>query len=200
MIEFCDSDDQLGMILAHEMSHAILGHLAETLSNTNILAMMSMAAFVAIWAILPTNFIGLLVHNIYSKILDTAFTLPYSRKLEYEADEVGLMLAAKSCLDVRSAAALWRKMHFVEYAQLNIPEETKLLAGLEWLQTHPSSENRATNIEEKLPAAIKLRESCNCPRLPSMDPRVLLELELKALKHARSFHDKLIHIQLPPAG
>lgn len=35
--------------------------------------------------------------------------LPYSRFLESEADEVGLLLAAKACYDVRHVPLFWRR-------------------------------------------------------------------------------------------
>ena len=36
MLDMCANDDQLGIILGHEMSHAILNHSAETISHGNL--------------------------------------------------------------------------------------------------------------------------------------------------------------------
>ena len=62
--------------------------------------------------------------------------LPFSRYLETEADEVGIMLAAKACYDVRYYPLFWRRQ-----AEM-VPE---------YVSTHPSNENRAAEIDKKLP-------------------------------------------------
>ena len=36
MLDVCANDDQLGIILGHEMSHAILNHSAESISHGNL--------------------------------------------------------------------------------------------------------------------------------------------------------------------
>lgn len=36
--------------------------------------------------------------------------LPFSRKDESEADEIGLMLAAAACFDPQAAILLWQRM------------------------------------------------------------------------------------------
>jgi predicted Zn-dependent protease len=62
--------------------------------------------------------------------------LPFSRYLETEADEVGILLAAKACYDVRYFPLFWRRQSEL------IPE---------YVSTHPSNSNRAAEIEKNIP-------------------------------------------------
>jgi len=66
-----------------------------------------------IWFLLE-DFAAFLAYSIqqfiYPFIFEVGFSLPFSRQLETEADEVGLMLAAKACYDPRWSVLLWDKM------------------------------------------------------------------------------------------
>ena len=62
--------------------------------------------------------------------------------METEADEVGLKLASRACLDVREAPAFWAKMAAVEKEEEQPPE---------LLSTHPTHENRQQYLLELLP-------------------------------------------------
>ena len=48
-----------------------------------------------VWAVLPTDVTALITATLANRFLKYVFELPYSRKLEQEADSVGLVLAAK---------------------------------------------------------------------------------------------------------
>ncbi|KAK2175184.1 hypothetical protein NP493_745g01028 [Ridgeia piscesae] len=50
----------------------------------------------AIWAFMPSDGFAVLGQWFYNKVVQLLLHLPYSRKLEMEADEVGLHLAAKA--------------------------------------------------------------------------------------------------------
>jgi Zn-dependent protease with chaperone function len=73
-------------------------------------------------------------------LLDTLFARPMSRKMESEADYIGLMLMAEACYDPREAVQFWRRMETLARANqsLEIPE---------LLSTHPSVCLRAQVME-----------------------------------------------------
>lgn len=177
MLDLCSNDDQLGLVLAHEVSHTLMQHSAEMLSYTSFIDLFVMALIAAIWAIIPSDFVALGVHFILEKLLSLTTRLPYSRKLETEADEVGLNLAAKACFDVREAVAFWKKMHFYETLELGLPPDVDIIKDIDFLSGHPSHAARAENLQSLLPQAIALRDECKCPRLPRLDPIVMLERE-----------------------
>lgn len=163
MLKVCSNDDQLGVVLGHEMAHAVLGHTAELLSYTHIVDLVMLVVVAAVWAILPTDLIAAVAHWATTRVKDLLLELPYSRMLEAEADEVGLQLAAKCCFDVRESSAFWSKMETLRDMNSEI--------AIEWLSTHPNHETRVAQIESHLPKAIDMRQHFNCPPLPKADPR-----------------------------
>ncbi|KAI5090483.1 metalloendopeptidase OMA1, mitochondrial [Silurus meridionalis] len=90
----------------------------------------------------------ILGHEMAHALLGHAFSLnrPYSRKLEAEADQVGLQLAAKACVDVRAGPVVWQKMELFE----QIAGEPTLP---EWCSTHPSHRTRISNLDHLVPEA-----------------------------------------------
>ena len=50
-----ENDDELAIIMAHEMSHAILQHAAEEISHSRLLDVISIGMVLVFWAILPTD-------------------------------------------------------------------------------------------------------------------------------------------------
>lgn len=102
-----------------------------------------------IWAMFP-DLLAIVLQALGVNIADILLTLPYSRKLENEADYVGLKLAAKACFDVREAVVLWGLMRSL--TELNVASKE-----IPWLSTHPNHEDRERNLSAKLPEAINLR-------------------------------------------
>jgi predicted Zn-dependent protease len=60
--------------------------------------------------------------------------MPFSRKQEFEADRIGLILMAIAGYDIEQAPELWKKM---SSNGASIPE---------FLSTHPSDEHRIENL------------------------------------------------------
>lgn len=71
--------------------------------------------------------------------------LPYSRYHESEADEIGLIYAAKAGYDPRAAIAFWERME----AQSNG-------APPEFLSTHPAGSTRIRKLNELMPKALQV--------------------------------------------
>jgi Zn-dependent protease with chaperone function len=155
----CSNDDQLCLILSHEISHVLLSHVAEQFSSLHLMDILVMVPLVFIWAVLP-EVAAIVTHWLSGFFSDVLFRLPFSRALEVEADLIGLQLTAKACYDVREASVFWAKMSTSD-------------PTLEWLSTHPSSETRQLILDALMPRAIQLRDQCKCPRLPLVDPRTL---------------------------
>ncbi|KAM3620587.1 uncharacterized protein V6R79_025671 [Siganus canaliculatus] len=165
---------QLSIILGHEMAHAILGHAAEQASLSHVVDLLSLILLTAIWAVCPRDSLALLVQWVQDKLSELIFSRPYSRKLEAEADQVGLLLAAKACADVRAGPVFWQ--------QIEIREQLRGEPAFpEWLSTHPSHRNRVTQLDRLVPQALELRESCVCPPLPATDPRITFSKSVRSL-------------------
>ena len=72
--------------------------------------------------------------------------LPYSRKHENEADEIGLIYAAKAGYDPRAAVGFWERME-AQKPGFSPPE---------FLSTHPSDSNRLDKINALMPKAYEI--------------------------------------------
>jgi len=83
-----ENDDELAIIMAHEMSHAILQHAAEEISHSRLLDIISIGLVLVFWAILPTDLTAALTQFCADRFLKFLFELPFSRQLEKEADTV----------------------------------------------------------------------------------------------------------------
>lgn len=160
MLKLLPNADSLAVVLGHEMSHVILQHAAEQVSLHGFINMFLVISLALVWAVLPSDLLAIGAHWLQNRILVILLHLPYSRKLEEEADEVGLNMAAKACFDVRESPMLWRRL-----ALSRNTNETELPT---WLSTHPTHDARAEKLEGLLPKAIQIRENCQCPPLPGV--------------------------------
>ncbi|KAM3876109.1 metalloendopeptidase OMA1, mitochondrial [Diretmus argenteus] len=174
MLEAVADIHQLTFILGHEMAHAVMGHSAEQASLSHVVDLLSVILLTAIWAVCPRDSLAVLGQWIQNKLVQLMFSRPYSRKLEAEADQVGLQLAAKACADVRAGPVFWQQMEITD-------QLTGEPAIPEWLSTHPSHRNRVTQLDRLVPQALELRESCACPALPATDPRAVFSKSVHAL-------------------
>ncbi|HJV72306.1 MAG TPA: M48 family metallopeptidase [Ideonella sp.] len=126
------SDDEVAMIMGHEMAHALREHARERMGKT---------AATRVGAGLISSLLGLgnfgdAALNIGAQLL----TLKFSREDESEADLVGLELAARAGYDPRAGITLWQKM--MKAAEGAPPE---------FISTHPAGPTRVKDIETALP-------------------------------------------------
>ncbi|KAH7970765.1 hypothetical protein HPB49_015382 [Dermacentor silvarum] len=160
---------------------------AEQVSYAHLIDFALVGFLAAIWAIMPTDGIAVVTHWFFEKVVSLLLRLPYSRKLELEADEVGLQLAAKACFDVREASAFWTKMSLMGSA----------LDDVEFISTHPSHEHRSEYLDNLMNNAIELRRQCHCPRLPPQDPRVLMSMLKEEVKQESLAKQGIVVLQPP---
>ena len=131
------SDDEVAMIMGHEMTHALREHARERMGKT----MATRGAIEIGAAIFGLGDIGRGVAGMGGQLL----TLQFSRSDESEADLVGLELAARAGYDPRAGVSLWNKM---AAANKGAPPQ--------FLSTHPSGPTRIRDIERALPQVAPL--------------------------------------------
>lgn len=127
------TDDELAQVMGHEISHALASHTAEKLSvqMAGELAVVTATAMAN-----PQN--QQAVHDVSALAAIALINLPNSRTTEYEADKIGIELAAKAGYDPHAAVTFWEKM-------------SKLSGGstrFDFLSTHPSSPKRLEALAE----------------------------------------------------
>ncbi|XP_013409127.1 metalloendopeptidase OMA1, mitochondrial [Lingula anatina] len=168
--------DQLAVVLAHELAHCVLGHGSLKLNQHAFWEIITLCFLVFCWLFIGPFQVAFVTQYFFDKATEAMFHMPYSRKLEFEADNKGLQLAAKACFDVRESSVFWNMMHMKDLETGNV---------MDILSTHPRSDERADKLDDLVPQALELRTSCNCPTLRGKDPRAFMKaLRLEAVEQA----------------
>jgi predicted Zn-dependent protease len=126
MMRFLKSDDELALVLAHEMAHAYQGHIAYVRAKQVIET--ALGAVIDMFA--PgSGRAAVLLMDLASKKFD--------RDQEREADLYSIVWAHKAGFDVSVVRDLWRRM------AIEVPESIE--SG--FLSSHPSSAERLLSLE-----------------------------------------------------
>lgn len=133
------TDDELATVIAHEVAHAVAKHSNERLSQ----AILRQYGGQALGQILSgssagAQVVGNILYNVGGKLI---FELPYSRKQEYEADQIGLYLMALAGYDYHNAPNLWVKMA----SRSGGGNQSEVISS------HPNDQNRIRAIREEIP-------------------------------------------------
>ena len=138
LLNICSSDDELAVVVGHEVAHAVAKHSNERMSQqlmvqygAQILGQALSKKSVAIQQI-GTSVFGLGAQY--------GVMLPFSRKHEYEADYMGLTFMAMSGYNPAVAVEFWQKMSAGNSG--TVPE---------FMSTHPSDAARISEIKKRLP-------------------------------------------------
>jgi len=139
-------DDELAVVLGHEIAHVVARHSGELLSSQ----VLSLLAKLTISLSLGGSGGGLT-----DVMVDAALHLPHSRAAECEADALGLKMSTRACYCPDAAPRVFEKLRMAQgSAAQGIPA---------FLSTHPSSTERVRAMEKELPAAQKQYDLHGCP-------------------------------------
>ena len=136
------SDDEIAIVMGHEIAHALREHSREQVSQ-------AMAAQTAINVGTALLGLGQTAAAISGSVYQSLIATKFSRTDESEADDIGLELTARSGYDPRAGVTLWQKMMAASHGDR--PPEL--------LSTHPAEANRVQKIQSLLPTVIPLYES-----------------------------------------
>nr|XP_031860461.1 uncharacterized protein CI109_004072 [Kwoniella shandongensis]KAA5527533.1 hypothetical protein CI109_004072 [Kwoniella shandongensis] len=155
-------DTILAAVLAHEIAHVALRHSVENLGFLNIAAVafdvlrgISFALTISFPFI--TDSAGMFINWLNDVVAERA----YSRKLEQEADAVGLEIMATAGYDPRAATDLWELMAAVEVDAAAAGHPISIENRFALLRTHPTSEARLEALEKDMPDAMKRWKACS---------------------------------------
>lgn len=137
------NDDEVAVVMGHEMAHALQEHGKSGRTVDVISGVVGAVADVAV-----TAATGIDTQGLMSATTDLIASKPFSRSQETEADEVGIMLMAKSGYNPQFAPKLWQKMSQAGGSK-----------GLAIFSTHPSDSDRQENLQRLVPEAMKLYQS-----------------------------------------
>ncbi len=133
------SDDEIAIVMGHEIAHALREHSREQVSQA-IAAQTAIGIGAALFGLGQGS--ADIAGIAYQSLIATRF----SRTDENEADRIGLELAARAGYDPRAGVTLWRKM--IAANSGGHPPE--------FLSSHPAESSRVQQIEALLPTVMPL--------------------------------------------
>ena len=131
------TDDEIAMIMGHEMAHALREHARSRIAK----AQLTDLGVDLLSAVIGLNKSERRLMGFGRQLV----SLKFSRIDETDADLVGLDIAARGGFNPKAGISLWKKM---QNANKSSPPE--------WLSTHPSGSNRIREISDSLPEVLPL--------------------------------------------
>jgi predicted Zn-dependent protease len=147
LLKICSSDDELAVVVGHEVAHAVAKHSNERISQ-ELLAQYG-ASIVSQALSEKSENIQKIGNTVYGLGAQYGVTLPFSRKHESEADYMGLIFMTMAGYNPNTAVTFWQKMSASGGA--SIPE---------FMSTHPSDATRISDIQKYLPELQKYKKHC----------------------------------------
>ena len=145
ILPITQNEPGLATVLGHEIAHATSRHGAQRVFQQNAVNIALMGIQGSMSDLDPQaqrELFGLLGVGAQYGVL-----LPFSRKHELEADQIGLTYMARAGYDPREAVAFWKGM-MVATRDSNKPPEL--------MSTHPADETRISQLEQLMPAAMEI--------------------------------------------
>ena len=140
LMKLAASDDEIAIVMGHEIAHVTSRHGAERTSQNYAIAGAGLALAIGMEARNVDPAKRNMALAAYGLGAQVGYALPFSRLHESEADAVGLRFAAGAGYDPRAGVSFWRKMAAQGGAK---PPE--------FLSTHPSDATRIANLEKLAP-------------------------------------------------
>jgi predicted Zn-dependent protease len=136
------SDEEIAMVLGHEMTHAVREHAREQMGK----GLITQGA-ARVGGVLAAGVLGIdpRVTDYLAQEGSQLLLLKFSRQDETEADLIGMEIAARAGFDPRAAVSLWQKMSQID---ARTPPQ--------WLSTHPATQTRIQELQRNLTKVMPL--------------------------------------------
>jgi len=141
ILPYTQNEAGLAVVISHEVAHAIAKHANERMSQQ--VAAQYGGAVVGGLLSKSSSTLQTLGNTVFGLGTQYGVMLPYSRKQEYEADRIGLILMGIAGYDPNVAVPFWERM---SQKGASVPE---------FMSTHPSDANRINEIKKVLPEAME---------------------------------------------
>lgn len=129
-------EDGLAVVMGHEIAHAVAQHGARRMQAA--LGKDYVLDLAANWRPDLAEYAG-----VADTVIEYGVLKPFGRQDELEADHIGLILMARAGYDPRAAVPFWQRMAALGSGSTPV-----------WLSTHPSNDQRITQLQELLPEAL----------------------------------------------
>ena len=141
ILPVCQNEGGVAVVMSHEISHALARHGGERMTQQmEVQGAGKIVQLIAQRSAPDKEQVFMTAYNAGAKY---GFVLPYSRKHESEADEMGLHIMSQAGYDPNEAPKFWERFAASHSGQ----------KPAEFSSTHPSDERRAAALRELLPKA-----------------------------------------------
>jgi Zn-dependent protease with chaperone function len=147
MLDFV-SDDELSVVIGHELAHDVMHHMTKQKINTLMIE-------------IAGGFVDGFINVGMTEKMLTAYTALWSPEFEKEADYVGLYLLARADGRIGAAAPFWRRMAAEHGMDSVLPPDFIF-------HTHPPAPERFAVLREA-EAEIIAKAKAHKPLMPEMD-------------------------------
>jgi len=146
MMRFAQDDQELSLVLGHELAHNIMAHIDKKKTNAGLGLVLDLLAAAG----------GVNTRGAFSNMAASA----YSQEFEAEADYVGVYLLERAGVDTAGAADFWRRMAAEHPANIRNNHSA----------SHPATSRRFIAIEQTVEEIADKRRSGQ-PLKPNMETR-----------------------------
>lgn len=148
ILKVTQDEDGLATVLGHEVAHATARHGAERMTQETAIQLVLKGGETALIVALQNKEAGTAqgIMNAFGIGARVGLELPFSRKLETEADKIGLIYMARAGYEPEKAIDFWTRMSSLNKSGSEPPQ---------FLSTHPNNDTRIENIRKWLPEVRK---------------------------------------------
>ena len=143
MIRFAQKDEQLGLVIAHELGHNIMDHISKLRTNSLLGTIVDLAA----------AYYGVNTQGVFGQ----AGARMYSQEFEAEADYVGIYYMERAGYSIDNVAGFWRDMAVEHPGSINQSHAS----------THPATPERFLEINAAI-EEIKEKKRLNQQLIPNV--------------------------------
>ena len=143
MIRFAQKDEQLGLVIAHELGHNIMDHISKLRTNSLLGTIVDLAA----------AYYGVNTQGVFGQ----AGARMYSQEFEAEADYVGIYYMERAGYSIDNVADFWREMAVEHPGSINQSHAS----------THPATPERFLEINAAI-EEIKEKKRLNQQLIPNV--------------------------------
>jgi predicted Zn-dependent protease len=136
ILKITQNDDQIAAVMGHEIAHALARHGAERASMQSAGNLGAQVLGVALG--IPKEYQGLYA-QVYGVTSQVGLILPYSRRFEHEADQIGVHLMVQAGYNPYEAIKFWENMKKASTGDQKPPA---------FLSTHPADDERISAIRD----------------------------------------------------
>lgn len=150
LLNLAASDDEVAIVMGHEIGHVIARHGAERMSEQMVIQGVGALGAAYVQNRYTPETVQLF-QMAYGGAATLGRVLPHSRANESEADHMGVLFAAKAGYDPRAAIGFWQKMS---------AQKTGGGGALEkFLSTHPADAQRIADLQALMPQMVPIYEA-----------------------------------------